>query len=195
MTVRGHIRSFWAYPIYPLFSFFTTCLHRLCTSAGGRSPQGATLGSRVGIYQGLAITGDFKNASSKPLREDAEFGVKRYPGARPTLDLGLYTPFRSDDAKELVRQTTEEMIYIHGRCWKSVSDEGTRGNITGRICAGRNRLHWRWAVVSHSMGLHSSPAQPRPVTWPHRRASTYPLVAYELHSADRIRPLRSAREL
>src|SRR6266851_2936191 len=104
-----------------------------------------------------------------------------------------YTPFRSDDVKGLIRQTTEARIYIHDRCWKNVSDEGTRGNITGRICADRNRLHWSWAVVSHSIGLHSSPAQPRPVTWPHRRASTYPLVAYELHSADRIRPLRSAR--
>jgi hypothetical protein len=85
------------------------------------------LGSRVGIYQSVAITSDFKNASSKPPRENAEFGVERYLGARPTLDLGLYTPFRSDDAKELVRQTTEEMIYIHDRCWKNVSDEGTRG--------------------------------------------------------------------
>jgi hypothetical protein len=49
--------------------------------------------------------------------------------------------------------------------------------------------------VSHSKGLHSSPAQPRPVTSPHRRASTYPLVDYELRGANRTRPLRSARNL
>ncbi|KAF8502686.1 kinase-like domain-containing protein, partial [Russula emetica] len=34
-----------------------------------------------------------------------------------------YTPFRSDDMKELVRQTTEASINFHDRYWKNVSDE------------------------------------------------------------------------
>lgn len=34
-----------------------------------------------------------------------------------------YTPFRSDDMKELVRQTTEARINFHDRYWKNVSDE------------------------------------------------------------------------
>jgi len=35
-----------------------------------------------------------------------------------------YTPFRSDDMKELVRQTTEARINFHDLYWKNVSDEG-----------------------------------------------------------------------
>ena len=35
-----------------------------------------------------------------------------------------YTPFRSDDMKEFVRQTTEARINFHDRYWKNVSDEG-----------------------------------------------------------------------
>jgi len=34
-----------------------------------------------------------------------------------------YTPFRSDDMKELVRQTTEARVNFHDRYWKNVSDE------------------------------------------------------------------------
>ncbi|KAI0292056.1 hypothetical protein B0F90DRAFT_1574363, partial [Multifurca ochricompacta] len=36
-----------------------------------------------------------------------------------------YSPFRSDDLKELVRQTTEAKttIIFHDRYWKNVSDE------------------------------------------------------------------------
>ena len=35
-----------------------------------------------------------------------------------------YAPFRSDDMKELVRQTTEAKITFHDRYWNNVSDEG-----------------------------------------------------------------------
>ena len=35
-----------------------------------------------------------------------------------------YTPFRSDDMKELKRQTTEARVNFHDRYWKNVSDEG-----------------------------------------------------------------------
>ena len=36
-----------------------------------------------------------------------------------------YTPFRADDQKEVIRQTTEAMVNFHDRYWKNVSDEGT----------------------------------------------------------------------
>jgi calcium/calmodulin-dependent protein kinase I len=36
-----------------------------------------------------------------------------------------YSPFRSDDMKELVRQTTEAKITFHDRYWSNVSEEGT----------------------------------------------------------------------
>ena len=35
-----------------------------------------------------------------------------------------YSPFRSDDMKELMRQTTEAKINFHDRYWNNVSDEG-----------------------------------------------------------------------
>jgi len=38
-----------------------------------------------------------------------------------------YTPFRADDEKEVIRQTTEAMVNFHDRYWKNVSDEGTPG--------------------------------------------------------------------
>jgi len=34
-----------------------------------------------------------------------------------------YTPFRADDQKEVIRQTTEAMVNFHDRYWKNVSDE------------------------------------------------------------------------
>ena len=34
-----------------------------------------------------------------------------------------YSPFRSDDVKELVRETTEAKIEFHDRYWKAVSAE------------------------------------------------------------------------
>ena len=37
-----------------------------------------------------------------------------------------YSPFRSDDMKELMRQTTEAKINFHDRYWNNVSDEGAR---------------------------------------------------------------------
>jgi hypothetical protein len=53
------------------------------------------------------------------------------------------------------------------------------------------RVHFsQWAP--HSKGLYSSLAQPRSLTSPHRRAGAYPLVGYELRSANGTRPLRSA---
>lgn len=36
-----------------------------------------------------------------------------------------YSPFRSDDLKELLRQTTEAKITFHDRYWNNVSEEGT----------------------------------------------------------------------
>ena len=40
-----------------------------------------------------------------------------------------YTPFRADDMKEVIRQTTEARVDFHDRYWKNVSDEGTPGII------------------------------------------------------------------
>ena len=37
-----------------------------------------------------------------------------------------YSPFRSDDMKELVRQTTEAKITFHDRYWNNVSEEGKK---------------------------------------------------------------------
>ena len=34
-----------------------------------------------------------------------------------------YSPFRSDDVKELIRETTEAKIEFHERYWSNVSDE------------------------------------------------------------------------
>lgn len=36
-----------------------------------------------------------------------------------------YSPFRSDDMKELIRETTEAKIEFHERYWSNVSAEGT----------------------------------------------------------------------
>ena len=44
-------------------------------------------------------------------------------------------------------------------------------------------------LARHSEGLHSCAAHPSPLTSPHRRAGTYPLVAYELRSTDGTRPV------
>jgi calcium/calmodulin-dependent protein kinase I len=35
-----------------------------------------------------------------------------------------YTPFRSDDPKELVRETARGRLEFHDRYWKDVSEEG-----------------------------------------------------------------------
>ena len=35
-----------------------------------------------------------------------------------------YSPFRSDDVKELIRETTEAKIEFHERYWKNISQEG-----------------------------------------------------------------------
>jgi len=42
-----------------------------------------------------------------------------------------YTPFRADDMKEAIRQTTEARVDFHDRYWKNVSDEGMPGNSRG----------------------------------------------------------------
>ena len=42
-----------------------------------------------------------------------------------------YTPFRADDMKEVIQQTTEARVDFHNRYWKNVSDEGTPGNSRG----------------------------------------------------------------
>lgn len=34
-----------------------------------------------------------------------------------------YSPFRSEDAKELIRETTEAKIEFHERYWKNVSQQ------------------------------------------------------------------------
>lgn len=33
-------------------------------------------------------------------------------------------PFRSDDVKELIRETTEAKVEFHERYWKNISQEG-----------------------------------------------------------------------
>jgi hypothetical protein len=48
--------------------------------------------------------------------------------------------------------------------------------------------HLRWPLARHSKGVHSCPADPRPLTSPYHRAGTYPLVSYKLRSTDRTRP-------
>lgn len=35
-----------------------------------------------------------------------------------------YSPFRSDDVKELIRETTEAKVEFHERYWKNISQEG-----------------------------------------------------------------------
>jgi len=39
-----------------------------------------------------------------------------------------YMPFRADDMKEVIWQTTEARVDFHDRYWKNVSDEGMPGN-------------------------------------------------------------------
>ena len=36
-----------------------------------------------------------------------------------------YSPFRSDDMKELIRETTEAKIEFHERYWKNISQTGS----------------------------------------------------------------------
>jgi len=42
-----------------------------------------------------------------------------------------YMPFRADDMKEVIRQTTEARVNFHDRYWKRFSNEGTPG--TNRV--------------------------------------------------------------
>lgn len=44
-----------------------------------------------------------------------------------------YSPFRSDDMKELIRATTEANIEFHERFWFNVSAEGQSQNIAARL--------------------------------------------------------------
>lgn len=63
-----------------------------------------------------------------------------------------YSPFRSDDVKELIRETTEAKIEFHERYWGNVSPEGM--------------LRLRFLFVSastqflNSQGLCQIPPQP-----------------------------------
>lgn len=41
-----------------------------------------------------------------------------------------YTPFRSDDPKELVRETARGRIEFHAPYWNNVSEEGTSSTAT-----------------------------------------------------------------
>jgi len=50
-----------------------------------------------------------------------------------------YTPFRADDIKEVIRQTTEVRVDFHDRYWKNVSDEGTPGT---------NHGLWEWTYLT-----------------------------------------------
>ena len=36
-----------------------------------------------------------------------------------------YSPFRSDDTNELIRETTAARIEFHERYWSNISNEGT----------------------------------------------------------------------
>ena len=40
-----------------------------------------------------------------------------------------YSPFRSEDMKELIRETTEANIEFHEKYWRNVSDEGMRSRM------------------------------------------------------------------
>jgi len=52
---------------------------------------------------------------------------------------GGYTPFRADDMKEVIWQTTEARVDFHDGYWKNVSDEGTPGTSRGL---------WEWAYLT-----------------------------------------------
>src|SRR4051812_9842764 len=40
-----------------------------------------------------------------------------------------YSPFRSEDVKDLVRETTAAKVEFHARYWGNVSDQGTHSSI------------------------------------------------------------------
>ena len=40
-----------------------------------------------------------------------------------------YSPFRSDDMKELIRETTAAKIEFHERYWRNVSAEGAHRSV------------------------------------------------------------------
>jgi len=50
-----------------------------------------------------------------------------------------YTPFRADDMKEVIRQTTEARVDFHDRYWKNVSDKGMPGT---------DRSLWEWGYLT-----------------------------------------------
>src|SRR5216683_8222984 len=106
-----------------------------------------------------------------------------------------YTPFRSDDVKELVRHTTGARVNFHDRYWKNIMDKGMPGAIISRISADGNPLQCRWVLAPHSKELHSWSAQFRPCALSHRGASACSFFAYEVRGPDGTRSLRSAREL
>lgn len=46
-----------------------------------------------------------------------------------------YSPFRSEDAKELVRETTQAKVEFHDRYWKNVSEEGNSSTFWPYKCS------------------------------------------------------------
>lgn len=65
-----------------------------------------------------------------------------------------YSPFRSDDMKELVRQTTEAKIMFHDRYWNNVSEEGKRS--LRATCIAKYRL--TPGTLSHALPRHTAKA-------------------------------------
>jgi len=67
-----------------------------------------------------------------------------------------YSPFRSDDMKELVRQTTEAKITFHDRYWNNVSEEA-KGFITALLNPDPTQRLTASQVLTHTWLTRSAP--------------------------------------
>jgi calcium/calmodulin-dependent protein kinase I len=78
---------------------------------------------------------------------DAETGVElMYRVIAYTLLCG-YSPFRSDDKAELVKETTRGKIVFHERYWRKVSDTGESLNLKrAGLATRRHRRNRLYAV-------------------------------------------------
>lgn len=62
-----------------------------------------------------------------------------------------YSPFRSDDTVELIRETTEAQVEFHERYWGNVSPEGEQFH----LC----HVHLKVLMIHNSEGLHQDASE------------------------------------
>jgi calcium/calmodulin-dependent protein kinase I len=103
------------------------------------------------------------------------------------------TPFRSDDMKEIVRQTTEARINLHNRYWKNMSDEGTPWIIDKQVHSLSKSAYMTLDPGTQQQRASSAPCSIQTPRTACSRPSVGTYVTHKLRCANRTRPIRSAR--